>query len=321
MPFKIVQTKENNQFLLTIVPQKWEKNGELMWPPDKKSGNEKNEASKPQSNWTKMLCRLKRRNIKTYGDAEKIIVQMRQSYDTTDDDGTNRIKSKIKRRMEIGRSPQKVFAQPTLEYVQTTSSISIPKIVPSPVSIENDKIIEVEFPATQYLDENIRHVILEGDRFIKEIVVSQPLTHEVSNTELNSSYPKNEPSQSKLEQQLDALITKVDEMVSVQAAINVKLDVLLANHTMQPVLSAKYTNVLEIDKSKYLPVSNEEMAETLNKNLANKDFMTAMVIFFSFLFQQYLIWLTIYVTCIRFQNWPVFVEKVVGWMEKNVHTC
>lgn len=82
MPFKIVQTRENNQNVLTVVPSNWEKDGVLFWP--RKMNETKlihNECSIPGPDWKTMRCRTKR-VMQYLEEANAELERMEQISDT-----------------------------------------------------------------------------------------------------------------------------------------------------------------------------------------------------------------------------------------------
>lgn len=86
MPFKIVQTVENGELCLCVVPALWEQNGILSWP--KKMAVARlclDENSCPNSNWEKMNCVLKR-ELCSYAAAHKELDRMESIPDTEADD-------------------------------------------------------------------------------------------------------------------------------------------------------------------------------------------------------------------------------------------
>ncbi|XP_049886767.1 uncharacterized protein LOC126381311 [Pectinophora gossypiella] len=82
MPFKIVQTRENNRSVLTVVPSNWEKDGVLYWP-RKLSDNKQihNENSTPGTDWKPMSCRTKR-VMHSLEEANAEVERMAQISDT-----------------------------------------------------------------------------------------------------------------------------------------------------------------------------------------------------------------------------------------------
>lgn len=86
MPFKIIQTNENQRKMLVIVPSMWEENGHLWWPPKNTTKYKtlmKDELSRPEKNqWKLMDCTLKRNNIRTYDLAEAELSIMEEKSDT-----------------------------------------------------------------------------------------------------------------------------------------------------------------------------------------------------------------------------------------------
>ncbi|KAF9815707.1 hypothetical protein SFRURICE_009224 [Spodoptera frugiperda] len=89
MPFKIVQTIEKGNIVLTCVPHQWENSGVLYWPRKQSQSHtsklQKDEGSQPDNTWKQINCAVKRRNIKTYQDALKEINIMSNNSDTETD--------------------------------------------------------------------------------------------------------------------------------------------------------------------------------------------------------------------------------------------
>ena len=88
MPFKIVETIENGNVYLCVIPHCWEDNGTLYWPPGKYSANSmrKDEASQPNlESWSKQPCTVKRQGIASFSEASKIEERMSQFSDTEEE--------------------------------------------------------------------------------------------------------------------------------------------------------------------------------------------------------------------------------------------
>ena len=63
MPFKIVQTNEDGEQCLTVVPSGWEREGILSWPKTTGAAKlAKNANSLPTLKWHRILCSNKREN-------------------------------------------------------------------------------------------------------------------------------------------------------------------------------------------------------------------------------------------------------------------
>ncbi|KXJ74301.1 hypothetical protein RP20_CCG013987 [Aedes albopictus] len=99
MPFKIVQTVENGELCLCVVPAQWEQNGVLSWP--KKMAVARlcrDENSYPSSNWEKINCVLKR-ELPSYASASQEMERMESVPDTeVDDEAAVPSKAKKQRR-------------------------------------------------------------------------------------------------------------------------------------------------------------------------------------------------------------------------------
>lgn len=85
MPFKIVQTCENNSNRLFTIPSPWEDKNILKWPLKQVTKLIKNEFSTPEGDWREMKCVVKRRHIPTYEIAEYVLGEMVNHEDTEDD--------------------------------------------------------------------------------------------------------------------------------------------------------------------------------------------------------------------------------------------
>lgn len=122
MPFKIVQTRESNHILLSVVPDRWELDGKLKWPKSseikiKKSAftaMQRDENTVPGDNWTAIKCRLKRQ-CPTYDEAVAQSKVMSDNSDTSDASDAMPpptflpAKRKIVNRMRIARAPATDF--------------------------------------------------------------------------------------------------------------------------------------------------------------------------------------------------------------------
>lgn len=86
MPFKVVQTIEDGNFCLCVVPSGWEINGKLYWPNNANVTKLlKDEKSLPTDNWIPMNC-IKKREFNKRVDAEKEAERMEQVEDTEQED-------------------------------------------------------------------------------------------------------------------------------------------------------------------------------------------------------------------------------------------
>ena len=81
MPYKVVLTIEKGKSVLTSVPESWEKNGILFWPPKNATEKIKQEAY-PQDDWKSINCVVKRKNVVTFENAEEEIDRMCEHSDT-----------------------------------------------------------------------------------------------------------------------------------------------------------------------------------------------------------------------------------------------
>lgn len=106
MSFKIVQTIEDGQNCLSIVPGLWEDNGILYWPKSKALlfRMQKQAYSLPnKQKWDKLIC-IKKRDCATYQDAEKELLIMEGMDDTdleTMDENDNKKSKNIRTKNNV----------------------------------------------------------------------------------------------------------------------------------------------------------------------------------------------------------------------------
>lgn len=83
----IVETIEDNDINLCVVPESWEKNGTLFWPPGRKGLTlRKDDNILPDYNtWSKQKCTVKRKNFTTFHAAVKAEKYLSQFDDTEDE--------------------------------------------------------------------------------------------------------------------------------------------------------------------------------------------------------------------------------------------
>lgn len=85
--FIIVETIEDDEVNLCVVPESWEKNGILFWPPGRKDLNlRKDDSILPDcNNWSKQKCTVKRKNFTTFQAAIKAEKYLSQ-FNTEDEE-------------------------------------------------------------------------------------------------------------------------------------------------------------------------------------------------------------------------------------------
>lgn len=104
MPFKIVQTIEKGNAVLSCVPQEWERDGILYWPRKQQYRLQREEPSQPDEHWQQFNCILKRQNVQSYRDGINEIDIM--SNDSETDDNNAEVVKKARNCVEI---PQQSF--------------------------------------------------------------------------------------------------------------------------------------------------------------------------------------------------------------------
>lgn len=109
--FKIVQTRERNRTLLSIVPHLWEKDNKLYWPNAGEIKRREFEAlmkdghSSPLHHWKLYPCRKKKENL-TYDQAVHMTKMMSDQSDTDECEAVPpklNEKRKVAQRAHIGR--------------------------------------------------------------------------------------------------------------------------------------------------------------------------------------------------------------------------
>ncbi|KAF9406096.1 hypothetical protein HW555_013402 [Spodoptera exigua] len=84
MPYKVVQTIENGKICLSVVPNNWEKEGTLSWPPRSEASSILDENSVPGKNWSTFPCIVKR-ICNTYKAAGLAVKAMENVTDTDEE--------------------------------------------------------------------------------------------------------------------------------------------------------------------------------------------------------------------------------------------
>lgn len=103
MPFKIVQTIEDGETCLSVVPAKWETNGMLFWPKrhlfEKFSRNE--ESIPDKKKWEQMKC-VKKREFHSRKEAEAELERMEQVSDTEIDERRTIFQTEVSPKLRLG---------------------------------------------------------------------------------------------------------------------------------------------------------------------------------------------------------------------------
>lgn len=110
--FKIVQTSENGKLQLVTVPSAWESEEQLRWPTKMRAtcfnAMVRDASSVPAEEWQFVQCRLKRTNIASYTEAEKLLSAMSQESDSSSTEMLPPMafsrKRKLEARAHIGRT-------------------------------------------------------------------------------------------------------------------------------------------------------------------------------------------------------------------------
>lgn len=93
--YKIVETIEHDEALLSIAPAMWENDGKLMWPPSGKVPTKKLKKTPlippgtAEDGWTELDCTVERSYIPTYIQAQNVMREMSDKSGTSDADVIN----------------------------------------------------------------------------------------------------------------------------------------------------------------------------------------------------------------------------------------
>lgn len=97
---------KKKQKILTTVPDQWVHNKLLFWPKSSANKLRRQEKSSPEASWEIMTCDVKRKNLKTFEEAQDEINAMSDKSDTETDEGVTNRRSLRKEKYPL---PQKSF--------------------------------------------------------------------------------------------------------------------------------------------------------------------------------------------------------------------
>lgn len=153
MPFKIVQTVEDGEVCLSIVPSTWEINGVLRWPKKLRLANKLShmEYSQPDSSWDRMMC-LKKRELNTRKEAEDELSLMELHSDTENEEShpSKRICRTAKDQNKLAIYSQQydynnlIPAETKVDDITTPVSLSHMNTKSKIVVLQNDIILPAE---------------------------------------------------------------------------------------------------------------------------------------------------------------------------------
>lgn len=86
--FKIVEIVEDNKIQLCVVPESWEKDGILYWPPGRKGMSLRKDANNLPNyhRWSKQDCSVRKHSIKSFKEANELERYLAQFSDTEDEE-------------------------------------------------------------------------------------------------------------------------------------------------------------------------------------------------------------------------------------------
>ncbi|XP_031356460.1 uncharacterized protein LOC116180552 [Photinus pyralis] len=165
MGFKIVQTTEDDEEVLTVVPDRWEENGYLYWPPGRSGYRlRKNENAIPDQTWSKSKCIVKRHNISSFKEALMQEKSMSKFDDTADEENYKC------RQQEDRLHPQRKFQQTEsydFNYMLNVENLPPAKtVVPSlfiDQTIDSSKTVRCEEIKTSTTEPQDSELILISD--------------------------------------------------------------------------------------------------------------------------------------------------------------
>nr|XP_023012616.1 uncharacterized protein LOC111502702 [Leptinotarsa decemlineata] len=154
--FKIVQTVEEGQKQLTIVPSSWIHNNQLSWPITGADELIRNPYSMPEASWFTIACQLKRSHLMTYEIAEEELKRMLE-MDAEQEEVINSIQPKKQRRLILRR------AKPSQNDLNTSPQECLEASLLRPVAKVSEEfphiVTEVNVPSTSSLDLQVNNKI------------------------------------------------------------------------------------------------------------------------------------------------------------------
>lgn len=125
MPYKVVQTIEDGEICLSVVPSGRESKGILFWPKKHLVGKlSQEESSTPDEKWERMNCVCKR-EFKTRSEADAEMDRMENKSDTEIEDSQTMLSPKKKVRNEMPTKSQEKFEPRNFNTLIATASMDL----------------------------------------------------------------------------------------------------------------------------------------------------------------------------------------------------
>ncbi|KAB0801507.1 hypothetical protein PPYR_05861 [Photinus pyralis] len=261
--FKIVQTIEDNLKVLTAVPQSWEKNGILFWPPGpgKKAYTLRKDASNlPNLNtWTKTKCQIKRDNILTLKEAlhqEKILAE----FEDTEDEENYRLCKTINRLHPV----MKTIAVDDFNHLMTEAD---PDPEPELMNNNTHNTPNMELTVINSVQDINNVQSLPGDKAedkALELEVENPVLHSLA-----------------IEEKLKYLEKKQEELLKSVAGLHIKFDKLLdlmaantASSNREPLIESADDTLNDLG---LFPIDDTVKLNEVEQRLQDKDFQMLLI--------------------------------------------
>ncbi|XP_029677336.1 uncharacterized protein LOC115244088 [Formica exsecta] len=274
--FIIVETIEDGEVNLCVVPESWEENGILFWPPGRKGLNlRKDESILPDfNNWSKQKCTVKRKNFITFQAAIKAEKYLSRFDDTEDEE--NYLAQNSSKQIQRSQNKDNIDFNNlitenniinnnigVIENIENYSVDSVPTFVQIPKSSQ-------ELETTMGFTDAI---VIENDG-----ISTLPLSNSQKPLDAVQIQEKFDTINSNLEnlknyisRDISALHVKFDKLI----------DLLIKNQTNSVIEKSENdplkSEILERDIEQMKSLAIESDINNLEKNLCNQEFELAFI--------------------------------------------
>ncbi|XP_045769184.1 uncharacterized protein LOC123870065 [Maniola jurtina] len=263
MPFSVVQTIEKGELRLTAVPDLWVHNKLLFWPKKSADKLRRQENSSPDASWEIMSCDVKRKNLKTFQEAQDEINTMSDKSDTETDEGDTNRRSLRKEKYPL---PDKSFN----ELAKTLTD-------------NHNQMLSTTTPVTQVAQksqEDTNCCFVPQDQIVGTVEGNIPVTIPESNflfythTEPEISTPTNEIEA--IKESIATIIANQNSLHEIQTNMCVKISEIQTELRSFIKMSVSQKRV---DEEPTL-IKNIKDLEEFEKNLSNRTFKDNMLMKF-----------------------------------------
>ncbi|CAH0558575.1 unnamed protein product [Brassicogethes aeneus] len=291
MSFKIVKTIENITVRLSIVPNNWEQDGILFWPPKHAKHYEKlirDASSTPNIDWVRMHCTVKEKNLESYMTAKKLCTLYTNLSDTDAEVEYFERNKKIHEQTREKKRFCKNACNEQLMNFNYNSEFEMVQNEQDEIVLQNETIVTDTSTGNLTLTNNNNNVYLENNEIILVDVPSMddddPLFPQSENIEVDMN--SNSPLFLKLDEmdsKIDALGVKLDYFIKSNAEVKTLLQEVLRrtnNEREIAVNDVKAANEEGIISEFNFPLDDTTAIDELENKLSNKEFEQKMFSYF-----------------------------------------